>query len=204
MVNGAISPARNSREAAARWCDAAATASWDSRVMDSLALCSSVEAPMERCSAASVRPSYSRVSIISIAPYLAPARARCTCGARDMDSWPMASTTSTSPLAIRRSPATTASAPERHTALTAMAGTFSGTPAPTADWRAGFWPAPPCSTSSALHRCLGGVGSQRGSRHGSQGPVEFHERGAGVAYDLDGHSYWSSWMSTAKGAAVIS
>ncbi len=60
---------------------------------------------------------------------------------------------STSPESIRRAAQATASVPERHTALRVMAGTVSGIPAPTADWRAGFCPAPPCSTWPATTYC---------------------------------------------------
>ena len=142
MVKGAISAAWNAADSAARRWERAENSSCWARLMPMSVLPSSVEEPMERDSKASVRPSNSRVSSSSMAPYLVPARARCTCGASDMDSCPMATTISASPAAIIRAPATTASVPERHTAFRVSAGTFSPIPAPTADCRAGFWPAP--------------------------------------------------------------
>ncbi len=152
--NGSISSAWMSAAAAKRWCDPAAHASCSARAMPSEPLRSSVDDPMERCSKASVNPSWSRVSMSSMAPYRLPARdPDQACGARLIDSWPSATTTSTSPASMRRVPVTIASIPERHTALTVMAGTVKGMSAPTADCLAGFWPAAPCRTCPPTTCC---------------------------------------------------
>src|SRR5687767_7895876 len=69
-----------------------------------------------------------------------------TCGEALMFSWPPATTTSESPLAIACAPSMAAFRPEPQTLLMVMAGTMSGSPAQIAAWRAGFWPTPAAST----------------------------------------------------------
>src|SRR5690606_15390250 len=63
-----------------------------------------------------------------------------------MDSMPPAITTSASPEAIIRAASITEVRPERHTLLTLCAGVPQPIPAPSAAWRAGFWPEPAGST----------------------------------------------------------
>ena len=63
-----------------------------------------------------------------------------------MDSWPPATTTSTSPARSIRPPEITASRPDRQTLFTVMAGTVIGRPAATAVCFAGFCPAPAWTT----------------------------------------------------------
>jgi hypothetical protein len=63
-----------------------------------------------------------------------------------IDSWPPATTISTSPTRISWSASAIASSPERQTLLMVIDGTSIGIPALTADWRAGIWPAPAWST----------------------------------------------------------
>ena len=69
-----------------------------------------------------------------------------TYGAFDIDSIPPVTTTSTSPARIIGSAISTARIDEAHTLLIVSRGISIGRPAPIAAWRAGAWPAPPCST----------------------------------------------------------
>ena len=106
-----------------------------------------MDAPIESWSNASVSPSCAAVSSIGIVPYDQPIREPgSTCGAFVIDSWPPATTTSASPLRIRRAASMMAASPDRHTLLIVTAGVFQVSPAAIADWRAGFCPAPACST----------------------------------------------------------
>ena len=85
-------------------------------------------------------------SSASTAPYFQPAREPISrCGAWDIDSMPPATTTSASPEAIMRDASITAVRPERHTLFTLCAGVAQPIPAPSAAWRAGFWPEPPAA-----------------------------------------------------------
>ena len=80
-------------------------------------------------------------------PYLKPERDFSSrCGALLIDSWPPATTTSTSPARMSWSASAIASTPERQTLLIVRAGTPMGIPPATAAWRAGIWPAPAVST----------------------------------------------------------
>ncbi len=63
-----------------------------------------------------------------------------------MDSIPPATTTSASPRAMAWAPEMTALRPEPQTLLSVQHGTFSGSPAKRAAWRAGAWPTPACRT----------------------------------------------------------
>src|SRR5207248_4182536 len=64
----------------------------------------------------------------------------------DIDSIPPVTITSCSPARIIASAISTARRDEAQTLLIVSAGTWIGSPAPTAAWRAGAWPAPACST----------------------------------------------------------
>ncbi len=80
-------------------------------------------------------------------PYAQPSREPMSrCGERVIDSMPAATTTVASPTAIMRAPSMMAVSPDRHTLLTEEECTSHGMPAPTAAWRAGFWPEPAGST----------------------------------------------------------
>ncbi len=137
--NGAISPRRKSAAAAARACDDAANASWSSLLIPSPSPWRSVLSPIESRSNASRSPSCASVSTRVTSPSFWPARDPThACGARLMDSCPTATTTWASPAVISRCACTTASMPDKHTALSVIAGTEYGTPAPTAACRAGF------------------------------------------------------------------
>src|SRR6202023_3548551 len=63
-----------------------------------------------------------------------------------MDSSPPASTTCAEAARIWSAASITAFSPEPHILLTVVHGTLTGTPAPTAAWRAGAWPRPAGST----------------------------------------------------------
>ncbi len=67
-------------------------------------------------------------------------------GALVIDSIPPATTTCTSPARIIWSAISTARIDEAQTLLIVSEGSSTGKPAPTVAWRAGAWPAPPCST----------------------------------------------------------
>src|SRR5439155_19440971 len=67
-------------------------------------------------------------------------------GAFDIDSMPPVTTTSTSPARTIESAISIARIDEAQTLLIVSAGTSIGRPAPIEAWRAGAWPAPPCST----------------------------------------------------------
>src|SRR3712207_5661040 len=93
------------------------------------------------------RPSWAIESISFVSPYLVPTREPASrCGAWVIDSWPPATTMSNSPARMSWSASAMALRPERQTLFTVMAGTVIGMPAATAAGRAGFWPAPACST----------------------------------------------------------
>ncbi len=133
--------------AAARWWERAANSSCSARPMPSRVLCRSVSSPIGDWSNASVSPSRAMLSSISTEPYLYPDRAPGSrCGAPVMDSMPPATTTSNSPARISCAASAMDSRPDRHTLLMVMAGTDIGSPAATAACRAGFCPAPACST----------------------------------------------------------
>jgi hypothetical protein len=63
-----------------------------------------------------------------------------------MLSMPPATTTAASPARIADAPIITAFNPEPQTLLMVVALTLSGSPAFSAAWRAGAWPAPACRT----------------------------------------------------------
>jgi len=63
-----------------------------------------------------------------------------------IDSWPPATTISTSPARMSWSASAIASRPDKHTLLIVIDGTLIGMPALTALIRAGIWPAPAWST----------------------------------------------------------
>ena len=111
---GAISPSKTPSLAAraARWCDWAATSSWEARSMPRVRFLLSVDSPMDCPSKASVRPSCAATSRAWTVPYAQPCREPgSTCGARVMDSWPPATTTVASPLRIIRAASITAVRP---------------------------------------------------------------------------------------------
>src|SRR5215470_2723092 len=115
--------------------------------MPILALCRSVDSPIDKPSNASVRPSSAIESAISTAPYLYPLREFLrTCGALVIDSMPPATMMSYSPSLIRSAAWAIASRPDRQTLLTVVAGMAIGMPALTAACREVIWPAPACST----------------------------------------------------------
>ena len=66
---------------------------------------------------------------------------------------PPVTTTSTSPARIIESAISTARIDDAHTLLIVSAGVSIGRPAPIAAWRAGAWPAPPCSTWPMITYC---------------------------------------------------
>src|SRR5699024_492891 len=68
------------------------------------------------------------------------------CGALVIDSMPPATITSNSPAVMSWSARAIASRPDRQTLLIVTEGTSMGTPALTAAWREGIWPAPAWST----------------------------------------------------------
>ena len=78
---------------------------------------------------------------------------QATYGAFDIDSMPPVTTSSTSPARIIESAISTARIDEAHTLLIVSAGVSIGRPAPTAAWRAGACPAPPCSTWPMIAYC---------------------------------------------------
>jgi hypothetical protein len=87
------------------------------------------------------------VSTIFASPMRKPSREPLSaCGARLIDSWPPATTSSESPLAIACAPSIAACSPEPQTLLIVIAGTMYGMPALIAAWRAGFCPTPAVST----------------------------------------------------------
>ena len=69
-----------------------------------------------------------------------------TCGDMLMLSWPPAMRISESPSRIACAASITAFRPEPQTALMVIAGTEFGRPDLISAWRAGFCPAPACST----------------------------------------------------------
>ncbi len=66
---------------------------------------------------------------------------------------PPVTTTSTSPARIIESAISIARIDDAHTLLIVSAGVSFGSPAPIAAWRAGAWPAPPCSTWPMIAYC---------------------------------------------------
>src|SRR5512142_2301561 len=79
-------------------------------------------------------------------------------GAFVIDSIPPVTTTSTSPARIIESAISIARIDDAQTLLIVSAGVSTGSPAPTAAWRAGAWPAPPWSTCPMI-TYSGSVGS---------------------------------------------
>ncbi len=149
MTTGASSASKRPAAAAApaRRCDSAANSSCASRVRPSLDVYRSVDAPIESPSNASVSPSCAAESSAVIDPYDQPRREPGrTCGALVIDSWPPATTTSASPERMSRAASMIAASPERQTLLMVTVGTCQPSPAAIEVWRAGFWPAPACST----------------------------------------------------------
>ena len=63
-----------------------------------------------------------------------------------MFSMPPATMMSASPARMICAASVTAFSPEPQSMLSVVAGTSTGSPAPIAAWRAGFWPRPACST----------------------------------------------------------
>jgi len=83
---------------------------------------------------------------LAVAHAVTAARLRQQIGALLMDSSPPASTSCAEPARIWSAASITAFSPEPHILLTVVHGTLTGTPAPTAAWRAGAWPSPAGST----------------------------------------------------------
>ena len=86
-------------------------------------------------------------STSAVSPYLNPVRLpRSRCGAWLIDSMPPATTIVACPARISWSAVAIAARPERQTLLTVIDGTVAGRPARRPALRAGFCPAPACST----------------------------------------------------------